>query len=72
MNLNVANMCQKFFKCQNHCKIFLSLFKVNLNVANMVLMCKIGVKYHHSSQGAAVMHLFWGNNQGVHLLEHVC
>ena len=34
-----------------------------------VLMCKIGVNYLYAFQ-CVLMHMFFGNDQGVRLLEH--
>ena len=40
-------------------------------MANMVLMCKIGVKFQCASQGVCAYVPVLANDQGVRLLEHV-
>ena len=60
-----------YSKCLNHFKIVfdhlsLSFFKRIMRY----FLCTSYVKYQHAS--LALMHMFFGNDQGVHLLEHVC
>ena len=39
---------------------------------HQALMCKISIKNQYASRVVALMHMIFGNNPGVHLLEHVC
>ena len=43
--------------------------RLSFNVSNAVLVCSIGVKYQYTIRACA--HVFFGNDRGVRLLEHV-
>ena len=62
------------FRCSSRCKTAFNDLMSCLNMANAVLMCKIGVKYKYSSAAVCAytcFFFFFGNEQGVSLLDHV-
>ena len=61
------------FKCGNRCKIIVfDHLSLSFNAFNTVFMCKMRIKYQYASPSVcAYAHVFFLDDQGVHLLGHV-